>query len=233
MPPAELIASPLLPWPAPIAAFDARQAQADRVLGRLADGQRIGIGSGAVAYLTLHGIGRRVRERGLAVTVVCAGYETATAAQTLGLGLAELGSVELDWAIDSADEVDPQGRLLQSHASTPLMAKLLWSTATHIVLATGPGAGVPALGRELPLPVEVHRDAVSLAARELAGLGASDVALRLATGKDGPVFTASGNLLLDARFPVLGPGLDAAIAAVPGVAATGLFEDRAFERLVP
>ncbi len=231
MSPEEPYASALLHWPASISELTERQAVARRALARVEAGQLIGIGSGAEAYLLLRGIGQLRAERGLTVGVVCSSYETETTALNLGLRVDQLGSVEPDWALDAADEVDPAGRLLQGHGADPLKAKLLWASTQHMLLADDPASAVEALGADFPLPVEVHRDAVIPAARELARLGASDVVLRLATGKDGPVFTGSGNLLLDARFSELASGLDAEIRAVPGVVATGLFENYRFERV--
>ncbi len=231
MSPEELYASPLLHWPKSISNLEEKQALAERTTERLTDGQLIGIGSGADAYLVLWSVGRRVREERLDVAVVCSSYETETAALTLGLSVRELGSVQPDWGVDSADEVDPDRRLLKSRGAALCQDRLLWSTTGRMYVSVDPGAFVETLGRTLPLPVEVHRDGVTLAARELTRLGATDVALRVASGKDGPVFTASGNLLLDARFPELPPALHTELKALPGVIETGLFEGCDFETL--
>jgi ribose 5-phosphate isomerase A len=127
--------------------------------------------------------------------------------------------------------VDPEGRVLKSRGGGLAMDRLLWRTAQRMYLAVDSSQFVGALGRKLPLPVEVHRDAVIPVARELTRLGAGDVQLRLSAGKDGPVITESGNLLLDARFSSLAPGLAAAITALPGAIETGLFEGCGFETL--
>jgi ribose 5-phosphate isomerase A len=227
----DLFASPLLRWPESISNLAEKQTVAARAAARVEDGQLIGIGSGSNAYLTLWAIGRRVREERLKVAVVCSSYETETAALTLGLPLLGLGSVEPDWGVDGADEVDPDNRLLKGRGGALFKEKVLWRTARRMFLAVDPSKYVDALGTGFPLPVEVQRDGVTLAARELTRLGATDVSLRLATGKDGPVFTESGNLLLDARFGVLAPGLSAELKALPGVIETGLFEGYDFETL--
>ncbi len=226
-----LHASALLRWPESISNLAEKQAVAARAAERVRDGQLIGIGSGSNAYLALWAVGRRVREEGLKVAVVCCSYETETAAVTLGLPLLALGSVEPDWGVDGADEVDPDDRLLKGRGGALFKEKVLWRTARTMYLAVDPSKYVPALGRNFPLPVEVHRDGVTLAARELTRLGASDVSLRVGSGKDGPVFTESGNLLLDARFPELAPGLGTEIKALPGVIETGLFEGYDFDTL--
>jgi ribose 5-phosphate isomerase A len=53
--------------------------------------------------------------------------------------------------------------------------------------------------------------------------------VRTGTGKDGPVFTESAFVLLDARFDAIAPGLHAVIKAMPGVLETGLFEGYEYE----
>jgi ribose 5-phosphate isomerase A len=227
----ELHASPSLRWPETIPNLPEKQEVAQRAASRVRDGQLIGIGSGAGAYLTLRAIGQRVAAEGLSVTVVCSSFETETAAGTLGLRLGELGSVEPDWGVDGADEMDSDDRLLKGRGGAPFKAKLLWRTAQKMLLAVDGSAAVPRLGERFPLPVEVHRDGVTPVARELATLGARDVALRIATGKDGPVFTESGNLLLDARFDAIPAGLSREIKDLPGVIETGLFEGYDFETL--
>jgi ribose 5-phosphate isomerase A len=227
----ELSASPLLHWPGAIPDLERRQSLATRALEQLEDGQLIGIGSGPDAYLVLQALAATASQQRLDVAVVCSGYETETAALTLGLHLHALGTVEPDWGVDGADEVDPSHRLLKVRGGTPFKEKLLWSTAQRMYLAVDETRLVETLGPGFPLVVEVHRDGVAPAARELTKLGATDVQLRVAAGKDGPVFTESGNLLLDARFSELAPGLGAEIKRLPGVIETGLYEGYAFEAL--
>ena len=227
----DLAASELLAWPGAIANLAEKQAVAERALERLADSQLIGIGSGSNAYLTLWAIGRRVAERGLQVAVVCSSYETEAAARRLGLRLLPLGGLRPDWGVDGADEVDPDDRLLKGRGGALYREKLLWRAARQMYLAVDPSKFVERLGTRFPVPVEVQRDGVELVARELTALGATEVVMRVAGGKDGPVFTESGNLLLDARFPEIATGLAAEIKGVPGVIETGLFEGFAFETL--
>jgi ribose 5-phosphate isomerase A len=227
----ELSASPLLRWPGSIPGLSQQRQLAERALAHVEAGQLIGIGSGAAAYLLLRALGASSASPVSDVEVLCASYETESAALALGLVPLQLGSAAPDWALDGADEVDPDGRMLKHHAGALVKTKLLWGTARRMFVAAADTAFVPALGRDSALPVEVHREAAPLVARELAGLGASDVSLRLSSGKDGPVFTESGNLLLDARFTELAPGLHAAVTSVTGVVETGLLEGLAFETL--
>lgn len=54
-------------------------------------------------------------------------------------------------------------------------------------------------------------------------LGASDVKLRLAGGKDGPVLTENGNFIFDTRFSYVDPFLEQNLKAITGVIESGLF----------
>jgi ribose 5-phosphate isomerase A len=75
----------------------------------------------------------------------------------------------------------------------------------------------------------VHPGAVELVAKRLAELGSTSAVLRTGTGKDGPVITEAGFLLLEARFDEISLGLHEQIKAIPGVLETGLFEGYEYE----
>jgi ribose 5-phosphate isomerase A len=222
-------ASPLLPWPREVENLDYKLDVARRIAERAADGEVIGIGSGSAAFLALWAIGKRVASENLGVRVVASSYETELAAAQLQLLLVRLGQATPDWAVDGADEIDPGGRLLKGRGGALFREKLLWNSATKMVLAIDPTKHVQRLGTRFPLPVEVHGDAVELVAKRLAGLGSTSAVLRTGTGKDGPVITESGFLLLEARFDEIPLGLHEQIKAIPGVLETGLFEGYEYE----
>jgi ribose 5-phosphate isomerase A len=226
-----LFASPLLRYPGTVTNLEAKQAVAERVAAQAQDGQTIGIGSGSNAYLTLLAVGRRAQREKLRIRVVTASLETETAAVTLGLPVMPLGSVQPDWGVDGADEVDPDRRLLKGRGGALFKEKILWRTALRMFLAVDPSKFVPRLGQGFPVPIEVFPAAATLLGRELDRLGSGEYTLRLAAGKDGPVITEAGNLIIDAWFDVIGPGLHGELKALPGVIETGIFEGYAFEVL--
>ena len=53
-------------------------------------------------------------------------------------------------------------------------------------------------------------------------LGASEITLRLADGKDGPVLTENGNFILDTRFSYIDPSLEENLKMITGVIESGL-----------
>ncbi|MDE3134420.1 MAG: ribose 5-phosphate isomerase A [Acidobacteriota bacterium] len=222
-------ASAALHWPVSVTNIAAKQAVAERIAARVSDGATIGIGSGSATYMALWAIGRRVQRESLAIRIVTTSYETETAAGTLGIPMLPLGSVQPEWGVDGADEVDPDGRVLKGRGGAMFMEKILWSTCRRIYLAIDPSKRVERLGQGFPIPIEVNRRAVELVGRALDGYGCGRWTLRLAGGKDGPVVTESGNLVIDAWFDPIPHGLQAQLKALPGVIETGLFEGFSFE----
>jgi ribose 5-phosphate isomerase A len=224
-------ASTNLHWPTNLSNVEEKQQVAARAAARVESGQIIGIGSGSSAYLVLWAIGDRVAAEGLKITVVTSSYETDAAAGTLGIATRPLGSVRPVWGVDGADEVDPGGRLLKGRGGAMFKEKILWQTAQKMYLAVDASKYVARLGQGFALPVEVDRHAVDLVAATLDAHGATRYELRLAGGKDGPVITETGNLVLDAWFDQIEPGLHATLKALPGVIETGLFEGYEYEIL--
>ena len=76
---------------------------------------------------------------------------------------------------------------------------------------------------KFPIPVETVPEAINYVRDELFKLGAEDVVLRLAKGKDGPVITEHGNVILDVTFRNVDETLERRLKAVVGVVETGLF----------
>ncbi|MGC9220806.1 MAG: ribose 5-phosphate isomerase A [Solirubrobacteraceae bacterium] len=227
--PSNYYASPVLRWPRNVTNLGAKLAAAQRIAALVKDGQLIGIGSGSATYMALWAIGERVRGESLSVRVVTASYETETAAMKLGLPVLPLGSVQPDWGVDGADEVDPGGRLLKGRGGALFREKILWSSCLRMYLAIDPSKYVKRLGERFPVPVEVDRHAVDLAGRALDRTGARAWELRIAEGKDGPVVTENGNLVIDATYDEVPAGLNRDLKEVPGVIETGLFEGFSFE----
>jgi ribose 5-phosphate isomerase A len=223
-------ASAALHWPESVTNLAAKQEVAERIAARVTDGALIGIGSGSATYMALWSIGQRVQRESLAIRIATTSYETQAAAVTLGLPTVPLGTVQPEWGVDGADELDPHGRLLKGRGGAMFREKLLWSTCGRMYLAIDPSKHVERLGQGFPIPIEVDRQAVDLVGRALDLYGSTRWGLRLAgSSKDGPVITESGNLVIDAWFDEIPPGLSAQLKGLTGVIETGLFEGFSFE----
>jgi len=67
---------------------------------------------------------------------------------------------------------------------------------------------------------------------QLKKLGVRELILRPAKGKDGPVITENGNLVIDAWFDAIPPDTELKIKAITGVIESGLFINYNVEILV-
>ena len=67
---------------------------------------------------------------------------------------------------------------------------------------------------------------------ELKKLGTRELILRPAKGKDGPVITENGNLVIDAWFDDIPPDTELKIKSITGVIESGLFINYNVEILV-
>ena len=222
-------ASALLRWPEQVKNLETKLRVAERVASRAFDGECIGIGSGSATYLSLWAIGDRARAEGLSLTVIASSYETELAAATLGLRQARLGEAVPTWSVDGADEVDPHGRVLKGRGGAIFREKMLWNASSRMMLVIDSTKRVERLGANFPLPIEVHPHVADTVAEFVRSRGCRDVSMRIATGKDGPVITEAGFILLDAQFEEIPHGIHAELKQIPGVIETGLFEGYEYE----
>lgn len=181
----------------------------------------IGLGSGRALWRTLE----LIAERGLeGLSVVVASERTRELAGDAGLEVVELdGSVELDVALDGADELDGDLRLIKGGGGALLREKIVVAAARRFVVVAETSKRVDRLGEGFRLPVEVVRFAWADTQRRLAAL-LPDAQLR--EGDDGePYVTDEGHLILDCAIPGDSDldGLGAALHDVPGVVEHGLF----------
>jgi ribose 5-phosphate isomerase A len=208
-----------------------KQALGQKVAKLAENGQVIGAGAGSSVLVAMECLAERVKAEGLSVSVICGAYETRLTAARLGLTVVSLLEAKPDWCFDGADEVDPEGNVLKGRGGALFQEKLIISSCAKRYLLADPSKQVEKLGRRFPVPVETYPEALSLVAEKLAELGASSISVRPAAGKDGPVLTEGGNLLLDCRFAVMDPTLERNIKAIPGVIESGLFQGYNFIRL--
>jgi ribose 5-phosphate isomerase A len=198
----------------------ARAAAAAAAAELVEPGMTIGLGSGRAVFKLVDLLG----VRGDSVRAAVASEATRERALGVGIEVVELdGTIELDLALDGADEVDPQLRLIKGGGGALLREKIVISAARRFVVVAETPKLVPRLGTGFRLPVEVVRFAWRDTRRRLARL-LPDAVLR--TGPDGePYRTDEGHLILDCALPKTA-GLDrlaVELALVPGVVEHGLF----------
>ena len=193
-------------------------------LDQVRPGDVVGLGSGRAAERFVRALGARVAA-GLAVRGVPTSQATAELAHALGIPLVSLDDApRVDLAVDGADEVDPEGRLIKGYGGALLREKVVASSADRVLILVGPEKCVPRLGVRGRLPVEVLPFALTPVRHRLAQLGVTG-SLRREEGR--PRWSDNGNLLVDCEIaPLADPDeLDRALHGVPGLLETGLFLD--------
>ena len=204
----------------------ARAAAAAAALELIEPGMTVGLGSGRAVWAIVEGIGRRWPD-GPPLKAVVASNRTGELARSAGIELLELdGALELDVAIDGADEVDRRLGLLKGGGGALLREKIVVGAARRFVAVAEERKRVERLGRAFRLPVEVVPFGwPSTRARVLELV--EDAVLREEEGR--PYVTDEGHYILDCRLPEQGEltGLAAALKATLGVVEHGLFLDMA------
>ena len=197
----------------------AREAAAAAAVELVEPGMMIGLGSGRAVWRVVELLG----ERGGAVRAVVASERTDACAREAGIEVIPLdGAVEPDLALDGADEVDPDLRLIKGGGGALLREKIVVASARRFVVVAETPKKVQRLGEGFRLPVEVARFAWEDTQRRVGDL-LPDTELRVRDGE--PYVTDEGHHILDCAIPPdADPDeLDGALKRVPGVLEHGLF----------
>jgi ribose 5-phosphate isomerase A len=200
----------------------ARDAASAAALELIEPDMTIGLGSGRAVWRVVERIAERWPD-GPPLRAVVASELTRTRASEAGIEVVELdGSFELDLAIDGADEVDPQLRLIKGGGGALLREKIVVAAARRFVVVAETSKRVERLGETFRLPVEIARFAWRDTLRRLEPLF-SEIELRMEA--DAPFVTDEGHHILDCAIPVdASPDeLAGSLRRVPGVLEHGLF----------
>jgi ribose 5-phosphate isomerase A len=198
----------------------ARAAAAAAAANLVEPGMTIGLGSGRAVWKLIELLGAR----GGSVRAAMASDQSAELAREAGIEVVELdGSLELDLALDGADEVDPELRLIKGGGGALLREKIVISAARRFVVVAETPKRVERLGEHFRLPVEVVCFAWRDTRRRLGRL-LPDSELRMGEGGR-PYLTDEGHLILDCSLPASAApeALDIELKRVPGVVEHGLF----------
>jgi ribose 5-phosphate isomerase A len=197
----------------------ARDAAARAAVQLVEPGMTIGLGSGRAVFRVVELLGARGEPTRAAV----ASDRTRELARAAGIEIVELdGSLELDLALDGADEVDANLGLIKGGGGALLREKIVVAAARRFVVVAETAKRVARLGEHFPLPVEVVRFAWRDTRRRLGRL-LPDARLRETNG--GPYLTDEGHYILDCAVPADAEAaeLDLALKRIAGVVEHGLF----------
>lgn len=188
-------------------------------------GMVVGLGTGSTATYFIRELARRIREENLSIKCVPSSLACSLLSKQLGLSLLSVDQVsQVDLYVDGADEVAPDKGLIKGRGAAMVGEKLLCEACDRFIVISDSVKCVPSLGQKFPVPVEIMSAAIGIVERSITNLGGKST-LRLGTGKDGPVVTDNGNLILDVQFPLSSnwTSMDDALNSLPGVVGHGLF----------
>jgi ribose 5-phosphate isomerase A len=221
----------MLPGVSSAESSPARDAASAAALELIEPEMTIGLGSGRAVWRVVERIGERWPERPPLRTVV-ASELTHVRAREAGIEVVALdGTFELDLAIDGADEIDPELRLIKGGGGALLREKIVIAAARRFVVVAETGKLVDRLGEGFRLPVEVARFAWRDTRRRLAELLPEP---ELRTAGDSAFLTDEGHHILDCAIP---PDTDVdrlgdQLRRIPGVLEHGLFIGMAEQALL-
>lgn len=209
----------------------AKFASSARAVDFIADGMRVGLGTGSTAAWMVRCLGERVRSEGLTLQAVATSERTADLARAEGIAVVTLAEAGwLDLTIDGADEFDPELNLIKGGGGALLREKIVAAASDRMIVITDAAKDVQKLGA-FPLPVEVTpfgwQASRTLIRTLLDGMDvqAREITLRMAG--DAAFVTDEGNRILDLHLGAIGDARQLALALnqVPGVVENGLFID--------
>jgi ribose 5-phosphate isomerase A len=210
-------------WNGEISNIEEKEKLAKKVASRVKDGDVIGVGSGSTSFLATKEIAKRMKEENLHITAIPTSYEIKMLCENLGIPTTSLVEKKPDWAFDGADEVTSSNWLIKGRGGAMYKEKLNIAASPVTYILVDNTKMVEHICDKFPIPIEVAPDAINLVRQELIKMGAESVTLRLAKGKDGPVITEYGNVILDAVFHNVDENFEIKLKSIVGVVETGLF----------
>jgi ribose 5-phosphate isomerase A len=212
----------------PVTMDELKRQAAAYALEQVADGMKLGLGTGSTAKHFVELLGEKVRA-GMKVVGVPTSEATRAQAARCGIALTTLDDVDrLDLTVDGADEIDPSLNLIKGGGGALLREKIVATASDRMIVIADDSKWVDPLGR-FPLPVEVIPFGLAATRRAMAeafakcGVSGQMVVRK---GKDGHVFvTDSGHWIVDAHLARIQEAsrLALLLSAIPGVVEHGLF----------
>jgi ribose 5-phosphate isomerase A len=205
---------------------------ARQALAEVRSGMRLGLGTGSTASEFVKLLGAALAS-GALEDIRCTTTSNATEELARSLSVPTFAVEEiapLDLAIDGADEIDAQLRLIKGRGGALLREKIVEQQAKRFIVIADETKVVRKLG-EGTLPVEVTPFALTLLTRKFGEMGLAPE-LRMRDGE--PRVTDEGNRILDIYVPD-GEDIASVVARVrehAGVVETGFFPNEATEAII-
>jgi len=196
---------------------------ANKIAEKIKDGDIIGFGSGSTSYLTILAISERMKMQNINITAIPTSYEVELLCNYLNIPVATLLEKKPDWSFDGADEINRDGWMIKGRGGAMFREKLNIINSKITYILVDKSKIVDRLGEKFTVPVECYPNAINYIKEELIFLGATQIDIRKAKGKDGPIITECGNFILDVKFKDISETLEKDIKSITGVIENGLF----------
>jgi ribose 5-phosphate isomerase A len=201
----------------------AKKNAAEKACELVTDGMVVGLGTGSTAAHAVRCLGRRVDGQGLSIMGVPTSYATEALAIECGIPLTSLEAhPALDVAIDGADQVDASLNAIKGGGAAHTREKVVSRSARTFIIVADAAKLADTLDRAVP--VEVLPYARRLVESEVGKLGGT-CRVRTGSGKDGPVISDNGNMIMDCSFGrIQRPAeLGEKLSRIPGLVEHGIF----------
>ncbi len=183
----------------------------------------IGLGTGSTVFFFIERLIQRCKE-GLKIRAIASSEQSFQQAKAGKIPMLDIDTVTaLDLAIDGADEIDPQKRMIKGGGGAHVREKIVATMSHEMIVIIDESKLVTALGKH-KLPVEVLPFARNAILHHIDKAGYQG---EFRKKTDGSLFaTDNGNFLIDIHFDTLrkNPEQDhETLLHVPGVVDTGFF----------
>ena len=206
-----------------ISNLEEKKEVAKKIVDKAQDGQVIGFGSGSTSYLATIEMANRIKKENLQIKAIPTSYEIKMLCSYLEIPTTSLIENKPDWSFDGADEVDEHNWLIKGRGGAMFKEKLNIANSPITYILIDKTKIVDKLGSKFKVPVECFPEAINFIKEKLIELGGTEIELRKAVGKDGPIITENNNLILDVKFDNIVEDLEEKIKSIPGVIESGLF----------
>ncbi|MVN76411.1 ribose-5-phosphate isomerase RpiA [Hymenobacter sp. HMF4947] len=204
---------------------DQEKAQAGAAALRwVRDGMLLGLGTGSTSAQFIRQLGVAV-QAGLKVQGTATSLASEALAREVGIPLvAPRRGLRFDLAVDGADELDGQLRLIKGGGGALLREKLLETASDYLLVVVDSSKVVPTLGR-FPLPLEVVPFALPWVLDAVEALGGAPVVRMAKNDATTYYYSDQKNLLVDCHFGQIADAerLATQLKTIPGIVEHGLF----------
>lgn len=201
-----------------------KQLAAAAALRWVRDGMLLGLGSGSTSAQFILQLGAAV-QNGLQVQGTATSLASEALARQVGIPLVEpQRGLRFDLAVDGADELDHQLRLIKGGGGALLREKTLETASDYLLIIADSSKLVPTLGR-FPLPLEVVPFTLPWVLDALDKLGGTPVVRLADNDPSTSYYTDQRNNIVNCHFEQIPDAehLAEQLEKIPGIVEHGLF----------